>query len=278
MHRHSALLRVVSDGGEIRSGCGGRRAFEIFLAILGIVCYDVNIITSSIEYYIMRSVKHMEMTIQSRKKFQVKDPMSALTHLIGFLAVIPFFILLMRGAQTPRQQIGFLVFGISLLLLYGASTIYHTLRLSAERTALLRRIDHMMIFVLIAGTYTPICLVLLEGRFGTILLSLIWAIALAGILMKIFWMGAPRWLSTTIYVVMGWLSVTAIVPLLKCVGWGGFGLLLAGGIAYTVGAVIYALKKPNLPFLKSFGFHEIFHVFVMIGSGAHIAFMIVYVL
>ena len=214
----------------------------------------------------------------NRDKFQVKDPMSAFTHFIGFLAVIPVFICLLNMAETKMQVIGFTIFGISLLLLYGASTIYHTLKLSAEKTALLRRIDHMMIFVLIAGTYTPVCLVTLAGKWGTILLTAIWGIDIDGVFMKIFWMGAPRWLSTTIYVVMGWLSITAFVPLLKAVGFGGFGMLLGGGIAYTVGALIYALKKPNFSFLKSFGFHEIFHVFVMIGSGFHIAFMFLYVL
>lgn len=219
----------------------------------------------------------MEMAVARKRRFQVKDPISALTHFIGFLAVIPVFICLLDLADTKLQQISFIVFGFSLLLLYGASTIYHTLKVSAEKTALLRRIDHMMIFVLIAGTYTPVCLVPLAGKWGAILLSAIWAIAIAGVFMKIFWMGAPRWLSTMIYVVMGWLSITAFVPLLKAVGWGGFGMLLGGGIAYTVGALIYALKKPNLAILKSFGFHEIFHVFVMIGSAFHIAFMFLYV-
>lgn len=220
----------------------------------------------------------MEMAISKKEKFQVKDPMSALTHFIGFLLVIPVFISLLERAETGIEKIAFTVFGSSLLLLYGASTIYHTLKLSAEKTKILRRIDHMMIFVLIAGTYTPICLITLQGIWGTILLSAIWGIALAGICMKIFWMGAPRWLSTMIYVVMGWLSLTAFVPLLNAVGWGGFGLLLGGGIVYTVGALIYALKKPNLAILKSFGFHEIFHVFVMIGTGLHIAFMFCYVI
>ena len=219
----------------------------------------------------------MEMAVARKRRFQVKDPISALTHFIGFLAVIPVFICLLDLADTKLQQISFIVFGFSLLLLYGASTIYHTLKVSADKTALLRRIDHMMIFVLIAGTYTPVCLVPLAGKWGTILLSAIWTIAVAGVFMKIFWMGAPRWLSTMIYVVMGWLSITAFVPLLKAVGWGGFGMLLGGGIAYTVGALIYALKKPNLAILKSFGFHEIFHVFVMIGSAFHIAFMFLYV-
>ena len=220
----------------------------------------------------------MEMAVAKKRRFQAKDPLSAFTHFIGFLAVIPVFICLLELAETKLQVIGFTVFGISMMLLYGASTIYHTLNLSAEKTALLRRIDHMMIFVLIAGTYTPVCLVTLAGKWGTILLAAIWGIAIAGVFMKIFWMDAPRWLSTMIYVVMGWLSITAFLPLLKTVGWGGFGVLLGGGIAYTVGALIYALKKPTLAILKSFGFHEIFHVFVMVGSAFHIAFMFMYVL
>ena len=220
----------------------------------------------------------MEMVVAKKERFQVKDPISALTHFIGFLAVIPVSICFLDLSKTKLEMISFIVFGVSMMLLYGASTIYHTLKLPAEQTMLLRRIDHMMIFILIAGTYTPVCLVTLSGKFGSTLLSAIWIIAIAGIFMKIFWMGAPRWLSTSIYVIMGWLSITAVLPLLKVVGWGGFGMLLGGGIAYTVGALIYALKKPNLAFLKSFGFHEIFHVFVMIGSAFHIVFMFLYVL
>lgn len=212
--------------------------------------------------------------------FNVKDPISALTHFVGFLAVIPCFLLLMHKTKLEASvwhQWGFAVFGISLLLLYGASTIYHTLKLSQNKVNILRRIDHMMIFVLIAGTYTPICLVSLHGAWGWTMLVLIWAFALAGILLKIFWMNAPRWLSTLIYVVMGWLAVVVFVPLEKAVSWNGVGLLLAGGIAYTVGAVIYGLKKPNITF-KHFGFHEVFHIFVMVGSSLHIAFMFEYVL
>lgn len=215
-----------------------------------------------------------------RIKLKIKDPISALTHFIGFVAVIPCFILLMQEAEREASvwhQWGFAVFGISLLLLYGASTIYHTLKLPQSKINILRRVDHMMIFVLIAGTYTPICLVSLHGKWGWTMLVLIWAFALAGILLKIFWMNAPRWLSTLIYVVMGWLAVVVFVPLEKAVSWQGVGLLLAGGIAYTAGAVIYALKKPNITF-KNFGFHEIFHVFVMVGSSIHIAFMFQYVL
>lgn len=215
-----------------------------------------------------------------QKKLQIRDPGSAWTHFIGFLAIIPCFIALLLRAKAEAGQFevaAFAIFGISLLLLYGASTIYHTLCLPPEQVQVLRRIDHMMIFVLIAGTYTPICLISLRGVWGWTLLSLIWGIALLGILLKIFWLHAPRWLSTLIYVVMGWLAVVAFVPLERAVSWQGIGVLLAGGIAYTIGAVIYATKKPNLPNWKYFGFHEIFHVFVMVGSAFHIAFMFAFV-
>jgi len=216
----------------------------------------------------------------AKRFWSMKDPMSALTHFIGFLAVIPCFIFLLVKAREEADLllfVGFLVFGMSLIMLYSASTIYHMLRLSEEKTKLLRRIDHMMIFVLIAGTYTPICLIPLQEEGGWGLLAVIWGIALAGILLKIFWLSAPRWLSTFIYISMGWLAVWILIPLEKAVSWAGVAVLLAGGIAYTVGAVIYGLKKPNFTF-KHFGFHEIFHVFVMIGSGFHIAFMFRFIL
>ncbi len=218
--------------------------------------------------------------MSSNEKAIVRDPISALTHFIGFLCVIPITAILVikAGQEASRlHMIGFFVFGVSLLLLYAASTIYHTMNLPAQKVAVLRRIDHMMIFVLIAGTYTPICLISLNGIWGWTLLILIWALALAGIILKVFWMKAPRWFSTLLYVIMGWLAVIAFVPLEKAVSIRGVLLLLSGGIAYTVGAVIYAVKKPDLHF-KNFGFHEIFHIFVMIGSGLHIAFMFQYVL
>lgn len=166
---------------------------------------------------------------------------------------------------------------ISLLLLYGASTIYHTLNISQKGTALLRRIDHMMIFVLIAGTYTPVCLIPLRGKWGWTLFIAVWGFAFAGILLKIFWLNAPRWFSTLLYVVMGWLVLVAFVPLERAIPIGGIVLLASGGIVYTIGAVIYAVKWSKLK-LKYFGFHEIFHLFVMGGSALHVLFMFQYVL
>ena len=213
-------------------------------------------------------------------RFCVSVPGSAATHFLGFLIVIPVFVVLLREAflqASIAHLIGFSIFGLSLLLLYGASTVYHTLVVSEEKQFLLRQIDHIMIFVLIAGTYTPICLISLQGVWGSVLLVLIWILAAMGILWKMVWMQAPRWLSTALYVFMGWLAVIALVPLKQAVDWNGIRVLLYGGVMYTVGAVIYALKKPN-PNWKHFGFHEIFHVFVLLGSGFHIAFMFFYVL
>ena len=213
-------------------------------------------------------------------RFCVRDPGSAATHFLGFLIVIPVFVVLLREAflqASIAHLIGFSIFGLSLLLLYGASTVYHTLVVSEEKQFLLGQIDHIMIFVLIAGTYTPICLISLQGVWGSVLLVLIWILAAMGILWKMVWMQAPRWLSTALYVFMGWLAVIALVPLKQAVDWNGIRVLLYGGVMYTVGAVIYALKKPN-PNWKHFGFHEIFHVFVLLGSGFHIAFMFFYVL
>lgn len=211
---------------------------------------------------------------------KIKDPVSALTHFIGFLAAIPITILLIYEASISASKlhvIAFSIFGATLLALYGASTIYHWLCISKEKEKILRRIDHMMIFVLIAGTYTPVCLIPLNGKWGWTLLSLVWGFALAGIVLKIVWMEAPRWLSTVIYVVMGWLVVIAFYPLMQAVPKEGVLLLLAGGITYTIGAVIYGIKW--IPFQnKWFGAHELFHLFVMGGSAFHIAFMFKYVM
>ena len=214
------------------------------------------------------------------KSIGIKDPISALTHFFGFLAGIPILITLVLIASHQFGVIPMLsmaVFGVSLLLLYGASTIYHTLTLSPQSTAALRRIDHMMIFILIAGTYTPICLITLNGAWGYTLLALVWFFAVAGICLKAFWLGAPRWLSTLIYVVMGWLVVIAFVPLKQALHDGGIWMLVAGGVTYTLGAVIYAVKWPKFHF-RYFGFHELFHLFVLGGSAFHITFMYQYVL
>ena len=213
-------------------------------------------------------------------KFKLRDPISGLTHLLGAILSIVALILLVYYSvkhATVWHIVAFSIFGASLILLYTASSLYHLLPLSEKGVTILRKIDHMMIFVLIAGTYTPICLVALRGPWGWSLLSIIWLIAIAGIILKGFWFNIPRWLSTLIYALMGWLAVTVLYPLIKTIPLGGFIWLVEGGLLYTIGAVIYGLKWPNIT-ARFLGFHEIFHIFVMMGSFSHFMLMFRYIL
>ncbi len=205
----------------------------------------------------------------------IKDPVSALTHLAGAVLAIPCTVLLVLEAHRHASGLlvfAFAVFGGALFLLYTASTLYHTLHVSEKRRMSLRRIDHMMIFILIAGTYTPVCLGPLRGAWGWTLLALVWGFAVFGITLKALWMNAPRLLSTGIYVIMGWLVLIAFYPLTKAVSTTALWLLACGGLTYTLGAVIYAAKWPPL-LPRWFGFHDLFHIFVLGGSALHVLFM-----
>jgi len=206
---------------------------------------------------------------------KLKEPFSGLSHLAGAVISIPVTIALAVYAYFNSSPVfAFVIFGISLLLLYSASAVYHLLPVSDKITAVLRKVDHSMIFVLIAGTYTPVALGPMRGAWGYTLFGVIWGIAIAGILMKVFWLGAPRWLSTSIYVLMGWTAIIFFVPLVRTVSIAGIILVVTGGVLYTLGALIYGTKRPKLN-LKIFGYHELFHLFVLGGSATHIAFMFV---
>ena len=165
-----------------------------------------------------------------------------------------------------------------MILLYAASTIYHTLDISEHVNKMLKKIDHMMIFVLIAGTYTPVCLIVLGNPVGYRLLALVWSIAIVGIIINAIWINCPKWFSSMIYIAMGWVCLTAFKTIVASLTPAAFYWLLAGGIIYTIGGVIYALKLPlfNARF-KHFGSHEIFHLFVMGGSFCHYIVMFRYV-
>ena len=205
----------------------------------------------------------------------IRDPVSCLTHLAGAIAAV-FCAIWMVGKAIPfgaAYTVSFAVFGASLVLLYTASAAYHLPRARDGVIQVLRRIDHTMIFFLIAGTYTPVCVIPLRGPWGWSILAVVWGLALLGTFMKIFWLHAPRALSTAIYVIMGWIVVVAFYPLLNAVSTGSFILLLLGGLSYTLGAAIYALKWPPLK-IQWIGFHEIFHLFVLLGSTFHVLFMI----
>ena len=213
----------------------------------------------------------------TEKKFFLKDPGSAITHFIAVILVLIAAIpLLIKAAREPDHlhMIALSVFILSMMLLYMASTIYHSLDISDKANRRLRKVDHMMIFVLIAGSYTPICLLALKGNTGKFLCILVWAVALVGILIRALWINCPKWFSSVIYIGMGWLCVLAFSQIFHALSRPAFGWLLAGGIIYTIGGIIYALKVPLFNARhKNFGSHEIFHLFVMGGSACHFVTM-----
>ena len=216
------------------------------------------------------------------KKKHIKEPGSAITHFIGMLmAIFAAVPLLIKAAHEPSRIyiISLAIYAASLILLYAARTPYHTFDISQKVNTVLKKIDHMMISVLIAGSYTPVCLIVLKGKTGIILLSIVWAIAIAGILIKAFWVYSPKWVSSVLYIGMGWTCVLAFTQILNNMSSAAFGWLLAGGFIYTVGGIIYALKLPIFNSRhKNFGSHEIFHLFVMGGSACHFVVMYAFLL
>jgi hemolysin III len=205
-----------------------------------------------------------------------REPVNALSHLVGFVLAAIGTVVLLRLADTTAERVAFSVYGASLLLLYAASTVYHALHLSAPRLRRLRTLDHIAIYFLIAGTYTPVALVTLHGPWGWIILGTAWAIAAAGIPFKLWFLDAPPWISTGIYLGMGYMALAAAAPLAARVSAGGLAWLVAGGLAYTIGAIIFTRERPD-PWPGVFGHHEIWHVLVLVGSGCHFGFMLRYV-
>jgi hemolysin III len=215
----------------------------------------------------------------NKRTFKVKDPGSALTHFIAMvtalLAATPLIFKAAHGINSNYLGV-FIVFITSMICLYGASTVYHTFDISEKVNKILRKIDHAMIFVLIAGSYTPVCLLVLPKNIGVPLLITVWSITIVGTIFKICWINCPHWLSSVMYIGMGWLCVFGFSAMMKNLSTAAFMWLLVGGIIYTIGGIIYALKLPLFKKFnwKNFGNHELFHVFVMLGSLCH--FILVY--
>lgn len=207
----------------------------------------------------------------------IREPGSAITHYIGLLlSLIAAAPLLVKAeiSGIPSALTAMGIFILTMILLYAASTVYHTLDVKAGVLKVFRKLDHMMIFVLIAGTYTPICLLVLKGRVGMIMLALVWGIAVVGMVLKAFWVTCPKWFSSIIYIAMGWICLLVFPTLLRDLKTPAFLWLLAGGILYTVGGVVYALRLQAFNCVhKYFGSHEIFHLFVMAGSFCHFVVM-----
>lgn len=211
----------------------------------------------------------------------IREPVNSLTHFFGAVASFVGLVFMILKAidvndSLPSRLTGAIIFGISLIFLYSASSIYHWSKSSANRLLMLRKLDHAMIFVLIAGTYTPICLGVLHGFLKVFVLSTVWTLAIAGIFLKIFWFDCPRWLYTAFYIIMGWLALTFSAPLYRTLLMPGFIWLIIGGVLYTIGGVIYALKSPNIS--SKFGFHELFHIFVLLGSLSHFYLIYTFIL
>lgn len=212
---------------------------------------------------------------------KIKDPGSAITHFIGMLLALSAATPLLLKASREQgfvHVISLAIFIASMILLYTASTVYHTFNLSEKVNCILKKCDHMMIFILIAGTYTPVCLIVLGGQTGFLMLCLIWGMAVAGICLKAFWVYCPKWVSSVIYIAMGWTCILAISKIFSTLPTAAFIWLVAGGVIYTIGGVIYALKfKIFNNKHKYFGSHEIFHLFCIGGSFCHFVFMYQYI-
>lgn len=225
--------------------------------------------------YFFGGIHFMQITI--------REPGSAITHFVGMmlaiLAATPLMVKAASDATTDHTAFFALaVFIGSMVALYGASALYHSVTVRDSILKIFRKLDHMMIFVLIAGSYTPVCLVILGDRRGYALLAAVWGIAIAGMLIKLCWITCPKWFSSILYISMGWACLAVFGTLWNTLSRDAFLWLLAGGIIYTAGGVIYALKLPIFNARhKNFGSHEIFHLFVMGGSVCHFIFMYLYV-
>lgn len=198
----------------------------------------------------------------------LREPANALTHLLGsLLSVVALVILVHSGLVSGNGRVLFAlsVYGLSQLALYTASTLHHGLRLSAPAMEWVLRLDCILVFVFIAGTYTPVCLIALQHGWRWGLLGVVWGVALGGLLMKLLWLRPPIWLSTTLYVAMGWSALAAIPALVQAVPGGGIAWFVAGGIIYTIGALIFVLDRP-WPHPGAFEAHAIWHLCVVGGS------------
>ncbi|MBQ1689517.1 MAG: hemolysin III family protein [Lachnospiraceae bacterium] len=212
-----------------------------------------------------------------------KDPGSAYTHFIGMLlialAMIPLLIQTFHhSSHVGISMFSMFVFCSSMFLLYTASTTYHTFSLTKAINRRLKKCDHMMIFIMIAGSYTPVCLLVLGNPTGYIMCGVVWGMAILGMILKACWVTCPKWFSSIIYIAMGWTCIFSMAQIIARLPHAAFILLFLGGVCYTIGGVIYALKLPLFNARhKYFGTHEIFHVFVLFGSLFHYAMMYTYV-
>ncbi|SFC69171.1 PAQR family membrane homeostasis protein TrhA [Clostridium uliginosum] len=211
----------------------------------------------------------------------LREPVNGLTHLTGaVLSLIGLIIMLTKLTLTNGSKIEYfsiILFGVSMILLYSASATYHSVIANSKVIKILKKVDHSMIFVLIAGSYAPFCLIALNSPVGNKLFITVATAAILGILFKIAWVTCPRWLSSVMYIAIGWFAIFVIYPLSKVLATGGLTFFVIGGLMYTIGGVIYALKKDKIK-IGIFGSHEIFHVFILLGTLCHFICVFFYII
>ncbi|HEX4759191.1 MAG TPA: hemolysin III family protein [Thermoleophilaceae bacterium] len=198
-------------------------------------------------------------------------------HQYAFFASLITGAVLVLVAPTRKATTAAAIYAASVSGLFGASALYHRITWRPATRRWMRRLDHSMIFVLIAGTYTPFSLLILHGTLSTVVLALVWGGALAGVILKLAWIDAPKWLMSLVYLALGWVGVVTVPQVLSRAGVGAVTLLIVGGVLYSAGAVIYALRRPD-PRPTVFGYHEIFHVLVIAAAAAHYAAIAAYAL
>jgi len=208
---------------------------------------------------------------------KLREPVNGLTHFFAAIAAaIGLIALIIIGWKNVAKEISLSIYGISLILLFMASAIYHMVKAKPKIIERLRKFDHSAIYVLIAGTYTPFCILMFQGFWKWGLLALIWSLAVIGVALEVILIKAPRWLRVSVYVMMGWIVIAAIGEMLRVMPIGALVWLLAGGVIYTFGAIIYATKKLDF-FPGKFGFHEVWHIFVILAALAHFIAIAVYI-
>jgi len=208
---------------------------------------------------------------------RVKPRLRGVLHQYAFFVSLASGTLLVLLATTARASVAAVIYAASVSALFGVSALYHRVTWTGPARRRMRRLDHAMIFLLIAGTYTPVGLLVLQGRLGTVVLAVVWGGAIAGIVLELAWAGAPRWLGGTVYLALGWVAVVAMPQLFARLGVTGGMLIVAGGLVYSAGAAVYALRRPD-PVPAVFGYHEVFHLLVIAGVAAHFLAISLFVL
>jgi hemolysin III len=201
----------------------------------------------------------------------LRPVLRGISHEVALFVFAGLGVALVLAAPTPRATVAAVIYSLSIVALFASSAIYHRIKwATAKGRTTARRVDHSMIFILIAGSYTPFALLVFEGGLGTVILVLVWVAALAGVITKLFWIDAPRWVTAAMYIGLGWVAIIGFPPIIERIGWTPALLVAVGGVLYTIGAVVYARKRPD-PVPSVFGYHEIFHLLVIAAAAVQFA-------